>query len=237
MPHLSKAYSFKEHLRGRRKHSENVSKISCLHIRQCLAPCEHKGQADGLILHIIVKGLVRLMYREAIYHRDLSIFKMFHISLPFPRAHAFKCSTPTQVRQSSEGFFISTWLDEQREIEMEEKSTWEWVKEGPRLEREIKWWRQRTENFSQRKNMGKESGCAAKERSGVMESDTAWISSSDLPVTVSYLFRDKQKGNLKDLIGCARCSNSVTPAQGKGGWVVVMSQGREHLRLVPYYPG
>lgn len=59
-------------------------KISPLHITQALVCCVHKGQANGLILHIIVKGLVRLMYREAIYHPDLSIFKTFRISLPSP---------------------------------------------------------------------------------------------------------------------------------------------------------
>ena len=129
---LPKAHSFKEHFRGRRKHSQNVPKISPLHITQALVSCEHKGQADGLILHIIVKGLVRLMYREAIYHPDLSIFKPFHISLPSPYTHTFECSPPMQVPQSSEDFFISTWLDEHSEIKMEDKRTSERIKGGTR---------------------------------------------------------------------------------------------------------
>lgn len=74
--------TFQRALKG--KHSQNVPKISPSHITQFLAHCEHKGQQNGLILHIIVKGLVRFMYREAIYHPDLSIFKTFHISLPSP---------------------------------------------------------------------------------------------------------------------------------------------------------
>lgn len=48
-----------------------------------------------------------------------------------------------------------------------------------------------------------------------MEADTACIASSDLPVRVSCLFRDKQIVNHDELIGCARYSNSVTPVQGK----------------------
>lgn len=41
---LSKAYSFKDHLRGRGKHSQNVPKISPSHITQSFAHCKHKGQ-------------------------------------------------------------------------------------------------------------------------------------------------------------------------------------------------
>lgn len=83
------ACRFKRHLRGRGKFSQNVPKIGPSHITLSLAHCEHKGQHNGVILHIIVKGLVRLMYREAIYHPDLSISKTFHVSLPLPHSHAF----------------------------------------------------------------------------------------------------------------------------------------------------
>lgn len=61
------------------------------------------------------------MYREAIYHPDLSIFKTLCISLPFPFTHTFEFSPPTQVLRSSEDFFISTCLDEHSEIKMEEE--------------------------------------------------------------------------------------------------------------------
>ena len=121
MVRVTKAYAFKEALRGRGEHSQNVRKIYPSHITLSLPYCEHKGQENGLILHIIVKGLVRLMYREAIYHPDLSIFKTLHITLPSPYAHTFEFNPPTQVLQSSENFFISTCLDEHSEIKMEEE--------------------------------------------------------------------------------------------------------------------
>lgn len=68
--------------------TECSKKISPSHITQSLARCEHKGQGNGLIPYIIVKGLVRLMHREAIYHPDLSIFKTFTYP-PFPPLHTY----------------------------------------------------------------------------------------------------------------------------------------------------
>lgn len=75
--------------------------------------CEHKGQVKGLILHIIVKGLVTPVYREAIYHPDLSISETPHISLSSPCTHSFAWSPHIQVPKSFEEFFfylnISWW--------------------------------------------------------------------------------------------------------------------------------
>lgn len=93
------------------------------------------------------------MYREAIYHPDLSIFKMYHISLPSTPAHIlFECSPATRVPQSSEDFFISTRLDEQSEIKTGDKGTSE--RENKGRDQTGKWYndREKSENFSLRKD-------------------------------------------------------------------------------------
>lgn len=64
---------------------------------------EHKEQENGLILHITVKGLARLMHREAIYQPDLSIFKTLGISLSSHVHMLLNSLLHEKVQQLSEG--------------------------------------------------------------------------------------------------------------------------------------
>lgn len=117
--------------------------------------CEHKGQVKGLILHIIVKGLVTPVYREAIYHPDLSISETPHISLSSPCTHSFAWSPHIQVPKSFEEFFffISTFHDEHIEIKSQDKGTLERIKRGTRWKNDIVVVRKEIGIFSRKRDM------------------------------------------------------------------------------------
>lgn len=79
------------------------------------------------------------MYREAIYHSDLSISKTFHIFLPSPLHTHILLNALLQRKLCNHlrFFFIPRWLDEQTEIKMEGERTSKRVKSGTTWERDI----------------------------------------------------------------------------------------------------
>lgn len=179
---LSNTFFQRGHMREG-KHSQRVPNIRPLRITQAIVQCEHKGQRNGLILHI--KELVSFIYRyrDAIYHPDLSIFQTFYISTLPARSRILltavprcQCCSHLRISPSRHGFKNAVRL----------KKT---ARKNVRKSREGESRREREKTKENEFLPGRRYGQVTR---AVMEADTACIPISDLPIRVACLFRGRQ---------------------------------------------